>query len=123
MGKQLKDIIATTEVESGRKFKIEIEPGTFLAGNTGILVTQVIDIVSTGKEGHKFIKLNTGLNDIARPSLYGAQHHIRILKDDPEPEKTTQFVVVGHCCESGDLLTCERGNPDVVKEISLPSCT
>lgn len=72
LGKQLKEIIAATEAESGRKFKIEIEPGTFLAGNTGILVTQVMDIVSTGKDGHKFIKLNTGLNDIARPSLYGA---------------------------------------------------
>jgi diaminopimelate decarboxylase len=53
----------------------EIEPGSFLVANSGILVAEVIDIMSTkhaDNDGHNFIKLNTGLNDLTRPALYGA---------------------------------------------------
>ena len=64
---------------TGRNIQVEIEPGTFLVANSGILVSEVMDIVSTrshepkpNDDGHNFIKLNTGLNDITRPSLYGS---------------------------------------------------
>lgn len=109
---------------TGRRIRAEIEPGSFLVANAGILISEVIDVTSTkhnesDSEGHNFIKLNTGLNELTRPALYGAQHSIKFLsfKEDAKPEEKP-YVVVGHCCESGDLLTCQPGNADDLREIS-----
>jgi diaminopimelate decarboxylase len=89
------------------------------------LLAEVIDIASTNKEagGHDFIKLNTGLNEVTRPALYGAQHSIRFFTqtDTSEPFDTKPFVVVGHCCESGDLLTCDPNDSNELREIQVPS--
>ena len=55
--------------ETGRKIKLEIEPGTFLVANSGVLLSTVQDIVHTGEEGHTFIKLDSGMTEVLRPSL------------------------------------------------------
>ncbi len=102
--------------ETGRKLHLELEPGTFLVANAGILLAQVDDIVDTGKKGYSFLKLNTGMNDILRPSLYGAQQPIAVLNDSKE---TKSYVVVGHNCESGDLLTPEPGQPETLATRTL----
>ncbi len=47
---------------------------------------------------------------------YGAQHPIVVLKDTSE---TAKYVVVGHCCESGDLFTCAPGDPEALQEREL----
>jgi diaminopimelate decarboxylase len=103
--------------ESGRQLHLELEPGTFMAANAGILIAAVEDIVDTGPEGHNFLKLNTGMNDILRPSYYGAQHPIALLSDSSDEE---DYVVVGHNCESADLLTPAPGEPDVLQARRLP---
>jgi diaminopimelate decarboxylase len=74
-------MIADFNKRTGRNLTAEIEPGTFLVANAGVLVSEVIDIMSTNKEagGYDFIKLNTGLNDVTRPALYGAQHSIKFF--------------------------------------------
>jgi diaminopimelate decarboxylase len=95
--------------KTGRDIKLEIEPGTWLVANAGIMLAEVIDVVDTGKDGHKFIKLNTGMNDFLRPALYGAQHPIEILNDS---KTQAEYLVVGHNCESGDLLTPAPGDPE-----------
>ena len=107
--------------ETGRELKLEIEPGTFLLAHACSLVTQVQDVTSTGHEGYRFLKLNAGMTEILRPSLYGAQHPIHIV---PEPgqakfRELTDQVVVGHCCESGDLLTPAPGDPEALLPRSL----
>eukprot|EP00953_Heterococcus_sp_UTEX-ZZ885_P019503 10889-Heterococcus_DN1.PRE.2 len=91
--------------DTGRKLHLEIEPGTFLVANVGSLVSTVQDIVSTGSDGHTFIKLDAGMTDLLRPSLYGAQHPIITIPKKTTTTSTTSYVVVGHCCESGDILT------------------
>lgn len=96
---------------SGRELHLELEPGTFLAANAGVLLSRVQDIVDTGSQGYCFLKLDTGMNDILRPSLYGAQHPIEVLNDS---KKTKKYVVVGHNCESGDLLTPAPGEPETL---------
>jgi diaminopimelate decarboxylase len=93
---------------TGRRLHLEIEPGTYLVANAGALVSRVIDIVTTSEEGYCFIKLDTGLTEILRPSLYAAQHPIIILG---HPTRTKDYVVVGHTCESGDLLTPDPSDP------------
>jgi len=97
--------------QTGRQLHLELEPGTFMVANVGILIARVEDVVDTGKEGYTFLKLNTGMNDIMRPSLYGSQHPIAVLNDASE---TDDYVVVGHNCESGDLLTPAPGDPDTL---------
>ena len=61
------------------------------------------------------------MTEILRPSLYGAQH--RFCDPEPGQEKFREpipQVVVGHCCESGDLLTPAPGNPETLSPRMLP---
>lgn len=103
--KQLREFAEAT----GRKLKLEIEPGRWLVAHAGILLSMIDDIVDTGKDGHTFLRLDTGMNDIIRPAMYGAQHGIEILNDAVEQ---TMYIVVGHNCETGDILTTAPGNPE-----------
>lgn len=112
LAEELKHFADTT----GRKLHLELEPGTFLVANAGILLATVDDIVDTGENGYTFLKLNTGMNDILRPSLYGAQHPIAIVTDRKDEQ---DYVVVGHNCESGDLLSPAPGEPEVLRTRTL----
>ena len=106
--------------ETGRKLKLEVEPGTFLVANAGALVSKVQDKTSTS--AHTFLKLDAGMTEVLRPSLYGAQHPLIILPQDKARAiagKTASYVVVGHCCESGDLLTPATGEADTIAERKL----
>mmetsp|Transcript_28587 Transcript_28587/g.84193 ORF Transcript_28587/g.84193 Transcript_28587/m.84193 type:complete len:372 (-) Transcript_28587:539-1654(-) len=112
------------EKNGGRELKLEIEPGTYLVAMAGALVSTVQDKVSTEGEGsHTFLKLDAGMTDVLRPSLYGAVHPITILPgsglDDEVGTDAESVVVVGHCCESGDLMTPEDGEPESLSERKL----
>lgn len=98
--------------EHGRALHLEVEPGTYLTANAGALVCTVIDVVDTGPNGYRFIKLDAGMTDIMRPSMYGACHPIVVVPAIEAPRGVESYVVAGHCCESGDILTPERGNPE-----------
>jgi diaminopimelate decarboxylase len=104
--------VANFTEKTNRKLNLEIEPGTWLVANSGTLLSTIVDIVDTGQDGYKFIKLDTGMNDILRPSLYGAQHPITVLNDTSTQE---EYVIVGHNCESGDILTPETGDPERIR--------
>ena len=110
--------------DQGRELRLEIEPGTYLLAMSGALVSTVQDKVSTlGEGGHVFLKLDAGMTDVLRPSLYGAVHPTTILPGSGKTEdvgsETEQVVVVGHCCESGDLMTPLPGEPESLAEITL----
>jgi diaminopimelate decarboxylase len=102
--------------KTGRKLRLEIEPGTWLVGHAGVLLAEVADMVDTGEDGHTFLRLNTGMNDIARPGMYGAQHTLEVLNDATE---TAEYVVVGHNCETGDILTPAPGDPEGIESREL----
>src|SRR5687767_4794037 len=103
-----RELVAFRE-RHGRALHLEIEPGTFLVANAGAVVATCIDVVDTGKDGYLFAKLDTGMTEVTRPSLYGAHHPIDVLVADREPAAT---VFVGPCCESGDILTPAPGDPE-----------
>lgn len=106
--------------ETGRKIHLEIEPGTFLVANAGSLLSRVQDKVDTGSAGHVFLKLDAGMTDLLRPSLYGAQHPLIVVPQDADESwEIEPVVVVGHCCESGDLLTPAPGEPETITERAL----
>ncbi len=99
----------------GRKLHLEVEPGTYLVANAGALVCRIMDVVDTGATGYSFIKVDGGMTEILRPSLYGAQHPIIVVPQVKERRKSGKYLVAGHCCESGDILTPKPGNPEQLK--------
>jgi diaminopimelate decarboxylase len=106
---------------NGRQLHLEIEPGTYLVAMAGALITTVQDkVMTTGPSGHTFLKLNAGMTDVLRPSLYGAVHPMTVLPQSglQSDVGTSQesVVVVGHCCESGDLMTPAPGAPEELSE-------
>ncbi len=106
--------------ETGRKIHLEIEPGTFLVANAGSLLCKIQDIVSTGGNGYTFLKLNAGMTEVLRPSLYGAQHPIHILQPQSNND-LREYMIVGHCCESGDILSPAPGDPELLATRMLPA--
>jgi len=106
---------------TGRSLHLEVEPGTFLVANQGALVTKVQDMVSTGDDGHTFLKLDSGMTELLRPSLYGAQHPISLVPAHAEAPDAADasYVLVGHCCESGDLVTPAPDEPEVLMRRAL----
>jgi len=87
--------------------RILLEPGRVIAGNAGILVTRVLYRKET--EAKKFIVVDAAMNDLIRPSLYGAFQAIRAVT--PAPSETILADVVGPICESGDFLARDREVP------------
>ncbi len=81
-----------------------LEPGRFIVGPAGILVGEVQFVKEAGEK--RFVVLDAGMNDLIRPSLYGAHHRIEAVVDGVgEPVLTD---VVGPVCESGDFLGKDR---------------
>jgi len=95
----------------GRALHLEVEPGTYLVANAGYVVATCIDVVDTGRDGYLFAKLDTGMTEVTRPSLYGAQHPIDVLAEDRD---AADVIFVGPCCESGDILTPAPGDPEAL---------
>lgn len=106
--------------ETGREIHLEIEPGTYLLANSCAVLATVQDAVSTGAEGYEFLKLDMGMTEVLRPSIYGSQHPISILQAEPSGE-AKDYMIVGHCCESGDILTPAPGDPELLSTRKLPA--
>ena len=106
--------------DHGRALHLEVEPGTFLVANAGALIASVADVVTTGPEGYDFIKLDAGMTEILRPSMYGAQQPMTIVSKQSGGDRAPHdYVVVGHCCESGDILTPAAGDPEALAPRAL----
>jgi diaminopimelate decarboxylase len=101
----------------GRALRLELEPGTLLVANAGAIVASCIDVVDTGGDGYLFAKLDAGMPEVTRPSLYGAQHPIDVLAEGREQ---AAVVFVGPCCESGDILTPAPGDPEALAPRWVP---
>lgn len=99
------------------KLKVILEPGRFIAGNAGVLVTKVLYIKSTPKK--KFIIVDAGMNDLLRPSLYEAYHQILPVKKAGPGARSEKVDVVGPICESGDFFAKDRKMPIVGEGDSL----
>lgn len=83
--------------------KIILEPGRFLVGNAGVLLTRVLYRKRSG--GKEFIIADAGMTDLLRPSHYNAFHRIEAVRPTG---RTTVADVVGPICESGDFLALDR---------------
>lgn len=88
------------------KLTLVMEPGRVIVGNAGILVTKALYL----KEGDTktFVIVDAAMNDLIRPSLYGAYHEIRPLNEEAGRRAKQQVDIVGPVCESGDFLAKDR---------------
>ncbi|PIP67477.1 MAG: diaminopimelate decarboxylase [Candidatus Omnitrophica bacterium CG_4_9_14_0_2_um_filter_42_8] len=90
------------------KANIIMEPGRFIVGNAGVMVTRVQYIKETPSKN--FAIVDAGMNDLIRPSLYGAYHEILPVRSHSylNSKDVRVFDVVGPICESGDFLGKDR---------------
>jgi len=100
---------AVREGLDGLDCRLIIEPGRALIGPAGALLGRVLYIKETGQK--TFVVVDAGMNDLLRPSLYGAYHQVRCVPRRHGPGRTVD--VVGPICESADFLARDR-------EMTLP---
>ena len=103
LGRAIADSIA------GRALTVILEPGRAIAGNAGILATRVLYTKKTSSKN--FVIVDAAMNDLVRPSLYGAYH--RIGEVAPKDREEIVVDVVGPICESSDFLAQDRRLPTI----------
>jgi len=86
-----------------------LEPGRVIAGNAGVMITEVVYTKSNPTKN--FLIIDGGMNDLVRPSLYGSYH--RIAEVEQQEREIKEFDVVGPICESSDFLARDRELPEV----------
>ncbi len=104
------------KAETGREIHLEVEPGKFMVINSCSVICEVVDIVNTWEDGYEFIRVNSWMTEMPRVPMYGVQEPIYILNNS---DSKTDYVVIGHCCESGDLLTCKLYEQEEIETRSL----
>jgi diaminopimelate decarboxylase len=100
---------AVVPVLAATGYTVYLEPGRFLVGSAGVLVTEVLYRKHSG--GKEFVVVDAGMNDLVRPSHYQAYHEIVSLEANGRPPLRAD--VVGPVCETGDFLALDREVPDV----------
>ena len=103
---------ALKEEMGGLDCTLILEPGRVIVGNAGILVSRVL--YTKRNQAKKFIIVDAAMNDLVRPSLYGAHHDILpVLRKEAQAagELTEKADVVGPICETGDFLAKDRKLP------------
>ena len=100
---------AIADAIDGRTLTVILEPGRAVAGNAGILATRVLYTKKTSAKN--FVIVDAAMNDLVRPSLYGAYHRIGEVK--PKAREKIVVDVVGPICESSDFLAQDRRLPTV----------
>ena len=89
--------------------EIEIEPGRLIAGNAGLMISEVI-YVKEG-EGREFLILDAAMNDLIRPAMYEAHHDIIPVVEPAPGTEQAAIDIVGPVCESGDTFAKQRLMP------------
>lgn len=90
---------------------IVVEPGRFLVGNAGVLLTRVMYRKKSG--GRMIAIVDAGMTDLIRPSHYQAYHRISVVGAQDRPE--VSYDVVGPICESGDFFAIDRTLPELAQ--------
>lgn len=125
LGEAAKSKFLEFSQKTNRKLKMEVEPGTFITANAGLLITKVIDIKKTGEDGFIFAILDGGMESNIRPALYNSKHPFYVYDNSGklvfqegvcQKREKQNLILVGSCCETGDSFCYEDGH---ITEISL----
>jgi diaminopimelate decarboxylase len=93
------------------KAHLLLEPGRFIIGQAGALLTKVLVVKKNGSK--TFVITDAGMNDLIRPTLYHAHHEIVPVKQPAKQPGTLTADIVGPVCESGDFFARDRNLPAV----------
>lgn len=106
---------------TGGKVRLELEPGRFLVANAGMLVAEVRAVKTVAN--NRFVMLDAGFNDLARPILYGSHHDICFIgRDGAElTGPLSPIAVAGPLCESGDVFTQKDGGFVEFRDLPCPN--
>ena len=94
----------------GLKVHVLLEPGRAIVGPAGTLITSVLYVKDN--DGKRFVVTDAAMNDLLRPSLYGAYHEIVPVKRNAN-SANTKVDIVGPICETGDFFARDRQLPEV----------
>ena len=101
--------LAACRPETSPDTEFWLEPGRYVVAEAGVLLARVTQV--KGKSGACYVGVETGMNSLIRPALYGSYHEVHNLTRLDEP--ATRLVnVVGPICESGDVLARDRMLPE-----------
>ncbi len=87
--------------------RILLEPGRFMVGNAGVLLTTV-QYLKNSDGGKKFVIVDAGMNDLIRPALYQGYHEVVPVREPAPTDRREAADVVGPVCESGDFFAQAR---------------
>jgi diaminopimelate decarboxylase len=88
-----------------------LEPGRWIVGPAGLLLTRVVDLKAQPPGDRQFVVVDAGMTDLIRPALYDAYHDIETVTPRSAPRHMSD--VVGPVCETSDTLGASRCLPDV----------
>jgi diaminopimelate decarboxylase len=91
--------------------EIVMEPGRFLVGNCGVLLSEILYIKKTADK--HFLILDKAMNDLLRPSLYDAYHGIAPVQEPTSDQQQHSYDIVGPICETGDTFARDRFLPEM----------
>lgn len=97
------------EVTKDLNCKLMFEPGRLIAGNSGILVSDVIFVKKT--DHRNFLIVDAAMNDLIRPAMYGSYHDIIPVNENNGNRKPID--IVGPVCETGDIFAKQRELPEI----------
>ena len=103
---------AIMPIIKNKGLKLIMEPGRFIAGNAGVLLTKIIHVKDTPAK--RFYIIDAAMNDLLRPAFYEAYHEIVPVKKTKARKKSAD--IVGAVCESGDFLAKGRQLPENLKQ-------
>jgi diaminopimelate decarboxylase len=113
-GKALSDGMTAFSQRIGTEINLKIEPGRYIVAHSGTLLAEVQAVKRT--PDYQFVIVNTGLNHIVRPAMYGSFHPIRFIRRSPGPStERIAYVVAGYLCESGDVFTVKDDGSGILE--------
>jgi len=98
------------EAVRGLDIQLAFEPGRVIAANAGVLLSRVMHVHERA-EGRRFLVLDAAMNDLLRPAMYEAFHHIKPVREPAPGAGPVLYDVVGPVCETGDTFARDRALP------------
>lgn len=104
LGKEFRTYTEAFRKKQGREIVFSMEPGRFIVAEAGSLLVSVVDAKETSER--RFVGVNSGFNQLVRPTMYGSYHSIDNLSRTRG--KSATLTVAGNVCESGDVFAVNR---------------
>jgi diaminopimelate decarboxylase len=99
------------EIFDGLDCELELEPGRWIVGNAGLMISSVI--YPKEGEGRNFLIIDAAMNDLLRPALYDAYHDIMPINKPSNSIELEKYDIVGPVCETGDTFAIQRAMPNM----------